>query len=169
VNICLKAPMMNATPLLVRKAPARAARGMTLIEILVAIVVLSIGLLGLAGLQLKGLQVNQGSAYNWQAAVLAQDMADRIRADSAAAQAGYYALPSTTSASASVATNASIAEWQARVGALPGGAATIAQVAGGAPGEMQIEVSWDDRRANNGAASPSTTRAKFTLKSEMWN
>ena len=45
-------------------------RGVTLIEILVAIVVLSIGLLGLAGLQLKGLQVSQGSTYRSQAALL---------------------------------------------------------------------------------------------------
>jgi len=48
------------------RAPATVRqRGMTLIEILVAIVVLSIGLLGLAGLQLKGMQVNQGSTFRW--------------------------------------------------------------------------------------------------------
>jgi type IV pilus assembly protein PilV len=170
--ILRKATTMNATrsrhPALASRGQ-RAQHGMTLIEILVAIVVLSIGLLGLAGLQLKGLQVNQGSTYNWQAAMLAEDMADRIRADTAAAKAGYYLLPATTSASASVATVANLAEWQARVKSLPGGSATIAPTAGGAPGEMQIEVSWDDTRANNGTSTPTTTRAKFTLKSEMWN
>ena len=61
--------------------PALRQRGMTLIEILVAIVVLSLGLMGLAGLQLKGMQVNQGSTYRSQAAILAQEMAERIRAD----------------------------------------------------------------------------------------
>jgi type IV pilus assembly protein PilV len=147
--------------------------GMTLIEILVAIVVLSIGLLGLAGLQLKGVQVNQGSTYRWQAAMLAEDMADRIRADTAAAQAGYYAYSGTVSTGAGAATQATINEWLARVKGLPNGAATIQSVAGGAPGQMRIDVSWDDSRAVNGASSgsPSTgpqTRT-FTLKSEMWN
>jgi len=61
------------TYLALHRAERIRQRGMTLIEILVAIVVLSVGLLGLAGLQLKGLQVNQGSIYRWQAAMLAED------------------------------------------------------------------------------------------------
>lgn len=69
-----------------------AQRGMTLIEILVAIVVLSVGLLGMAGLQLKGMQVNQGSAYRWQAAMLAEDIADQMRADRANALASAYTV-----------------------------------------------------------------------------
>src|SRR6266404_3862053 len=78
------------TYLALHRAERIRQRGMTLIEILVAIVVLSVGLLGLAGLQLKGLQVNQGSIYRWQAAMLAEDIADRIRADRAGA--GTYTL-----------------------------------------------------------------------------
>jgi type IV pilus assembly protein PilV len=173
-----EASTMNAIESRTGAAPAHAERGMTLIEILVAIVVLSIGLLGLAGLQLKGLQVNQGSAYNWQAAILAEDMADRIRADTAAAKAGYYALPGTISASASAATAASIGEWQARVAALPGGVAAITPTPGGAPGEMDIRVAWDDTRSTNGTRTGSThtvsatstgaPTAAFTLHSEMY-
>lgn len=55
--------------------------GFTLIEVLVAILVLAIGLLGLAGLQATSLRNNQ-SAYNRsQATQLAYDIADRMRAN----------------------------------------------------------------------------------------
>ena len=53
--------------------------GFTLIEILVAIVILSIGLLGVASLQVQGLKNNQSAYLRTQAAILAYDMADRMR------------------------------------------------------------------------------------------
>ena len=55
--------------------------GFTLIEVLIAMLVLAVGLLGLAGLQATSLRNNQ-SAYNRsQATQLAYDLADRIRAN----------------------------------------------------------------------------------------
>ena len=55
--------------------------GFTLIEVLIAMVVLAVGLLGLAGLQVTSLKNNQ-SAYNRsQATQLAYDLADRMRAN----------------------------------------------------------------------------------------
>lgn len=55
--------------------------GFTLIELLIAMLILAVGLLGLAGLQAKGLQ-NNLTAYNRsQATQLAYDMADRMRAN----------------------------------------------------------------------------------------
>lgn len=60
--------------------------GFTLIEVLIAMLVLTLGLLGLAGLQARGLK-NNVSAYNrGQATQLAYDMADRIRANIAEAK-----------------------------------------------------------------------------------
>ena len=50
-------------------------------EVLVAVVVLSVGLLGVAGLQTTGINANNGAFYKTQATVLAADMADRIRAN----------------------------------------------------------------------------------------
>jgi type IV pilus assembly protein PilV len=56
--------------------------GFTLIEVLVAMLVLAVALLGLAGLQAASLKNNQ-SAYNRsQASQLAYDIADRMRANS---------------------------------------------------------------------------------------
>ena len=65
-------------------------RGFTLIEALVALVVLSIGLLGVAALQLASLQANYGASQRTQATFLAQDIVDRMRANRDAAVAGDY-------------------------------------------------------------------------------
>lgn len=71
-------------------AQASAQRGFSLLEILVAIVVLSIGLLGLAGLQAVSLNNNQTAYYRSIASQQAYDMADRIRANLAGVAAGNY-------------------------------------------------------------------------------
>jgi type IV pilus assembly protein PilV len=129
-------------------------RGMTLIEILVAVVVLSVGLLGLAGLQLKGMQVNQGSAYRLQAATLVEDIADRMRADRANALAGAYTLaPGAAPSGGGAGTALAVSDWQARVATLPGGVATILNPVATAAGPTQIgiSVSWTDTRAQGGA------------------
>lgn len=55
--------------------------GFTLTEILIASLVLAIGMLGLAGLQLTSLRSNQSANYRTAATFLAYDMADRIRAN----------------------------------------------------------------------------------------
>ncbi len=59
--------------------------GFTLIEVLVTVVILAVGLLGLAGLQARGLRNNLSAYQRSQATQLAYDMADRMRANKAAA------------------------------------------------------------------------------------
>ena len=64
----------------------RKATGFTLIEVLVTMLILAVGLLGIAALQLKGLQFNHDSALRSQISNLAYDIADRMRlADSVSA------------------------------------------------------------------------------------
>lgn len=64
-------------------------RGFTLVEVLVALVVLAVGLLGIAALYVEGLRAGRTSVYRTAAVVLAADMAERIRANPAAG--GAYA------------------------------------------------------------------------------
>jgi type IV pilus assembly protein PilV len=64
--------------------------GFTLLEVLITLVVLSIGLLGVAGLQLSGLRANHSSALRSQATYLAYDMADRLRANIQGVNGGNY-------------------------------------------------------------------------------
>ncbi len=68
--------------------------GFTLMEVLVAFLILSVGLLGLAGLQMKGLAYAHQSYQRSLATLLAQDMADRMRANRPAVLAGNYQLTS---------------------------------------------------------------------------
>jgi len=55
--------------------------GFTLIEVLVTVVVVSIGLLGLAGLQISGLRANMSSEARSKATLLASDIIERMRAN----------------------------------------------------------------------------------------
>ncbi|WOE78758.1 type IV pilus modification protein PilV [Pseudomonas protegens] len=58
--------------------------GMTLIEVLVALLILAVGLLGAAAVQIKALQYTDSSRMSTQASFIAYDMLDRIRANVAA-------------------------------------------------------------------------------------
>jgi len=66
------------------------SRGFTLIEVMIAVLVLSLGLLGLAGLQATSLKANASAATRGQATLLAYDIIDRMRANRDAALAGTY-------------------------------------------------------------------------------
>ncbi len=66
---------------LTHKPKSQRNSGFTLIEILITIIVVSIGLLGLAGLQISGLRANMGSEERSKATFLASDIAERIRAN----------------------------------------------------------------------------------------
>ncbi|MGA1371961.1 MAG: type IV pilus modification protein PilV [Pseudomonadales bacterium] len=62
-------------------------RGFSLIELLVAVLVMGVGVLGVAGLQLLSLQDNRGALTRVEAVNLAWDMLDRIRANPGGRQA----------------------------------------------------------------------------------
>ncbi len=64
--------------------------GFTLVEVLVALVVMAVGMLGIAALYVEGLRAGRTAIYRTTAVSLAADMADRIRAnpDAAASYAG---------------------------------------------------------------------------------
>jgi len=64
--------------------------GVAMIEVLIAIIVISFGLLGVAGLQLAGIKSSQTSNLRSIATAQAYDMADRMRNNMAAVQGGLY-------------------------------------------------------------------------------
>ena len=69
---------MNNTPHPEYRMPQR---GFTLLEVLIAIVIFSIGLMGIAGLQASGMRYTQDSQLRTIAIAQAETMADRMRAD----------------------------------------------------------------------------------------
>lgn len=66
-------------------------RGVNLLEVLIAFAVLSVGLLGVAALQIKGVQTAVGAYERSQATLIANDLVERIRANRGAVGAGQYA------------------------------------------------------------------------------
>jgi type IV pilus assembly protein PilV len=89
--------------------PAAAVRsrgdaGFSLVEVLVSLLVLSLGLLGLARLQAVALRQNHSAHLRSQATMMAYDMADRMRANRQALRAGRYHLPSAAATPACLTT-----------------------------------------------------------------
>jgi type IV pilus assembly protein PilV len=64
--------------------------GFTLIEILIAIVIFSIGLLGIASLQIAGMRYTHGSQLRSVAVMQAESMSDLMRANSFGVESGFY-------------------------------------------------------------------------------
>ncbi len=62
-------------------------RGITLVESLVALIVLSVGMLGIAGLYVSSLKAERTAQTRGQAIILVNDMIDRIRANASARDA----------------------------------------------------------------------------------
>ncbi|PCI20616.1 MAG: type IV pilus modification protein PilV [Piscirickettsiaceae bacterium] len=67
-------------------------KGFSLVEVMIAVFVLAIGLLGIAGLQLTGMKNNQTAYVRTQVTLLATSLADRMRANIAGAETGDYLI-----------------------------------------------------------------------------
>ncbi|HKA44856.1 MAG TPA: type IV pilus modification protein PilV, partial [Burkholderiales bacterium] len=115
----------------------KVAAGFTLLEVLIAIVVVAFGLLGLAGLQAFALKNNTSAAQRITATNLATDIIDRMRANYVGVVNGGYDQPSggyntqVTSCSGTGCNPNELAqndlyEWSRRVSAaLPGGVGIV--------------------------------------------
>ena len=70
-----------------KKRPQQNQTGFSLVEVLIALIILSVGMLGIAGLYVQSLQAGRTSLFRHHAVTLAGDIADRIRANPTAAAA----------------------------------------------------------------------------------
>lgn len=127
-------------------------RGFTLLEAMIAALVLGVGMIGLAALQGVSLKMNQGAYLRLQAVNLAYEIVDSIRANrnQVTSYVGEYATitcnPSlsynwTTDIAAS-----DIAIWRNRLACLlPSGSGEIENDTPAA-GQIQVTVTWDETR-----------------------
>ena len=91
--------MISMKPIAFNRSP-RKQTGLTLLENLVALLLISFALLGLAGLITKTLNREKESVFHSLASVQAQDIVERMRVNQSAFVAGnYYTYLSTTAAS----------------------------------------------------------------------
>lgn len=122
----------------------RTQRGVGMIEVLIALVVVSLGVLAISRMQTATVQANQGALLRTQASLLAYDMVDRLRADRVAALAGEYdhalgaAAPGDASLPASEVTDW-LSDLQAYLPAADGAIVRRGDV-------IEVSVRWDDSR-----------------------
>ncbi len=126
--------------------PHRRQYGSSLLEVLIALLVLAIGILGAAALQLNALRYSAGAVHSSQASFIAYDMLDRIRAN-VAELADYVAdidgeCRPSEGAPASIVTSDLMDFYEAVTCQLPSGRGRIA-----VDGELvSVAVGWTDRR-----------------------
>jgi type IV pilus assembly protein PilV len=159
------------------------SRGFSLIEVLIALVILSVGLLGIAAMVSVSLKSKDSSYYHTQALALSAAIIDRMRANLDTATAQGYDTPhygnspsggpggDNCSSSADNCTEAQIAavdvaDWQAEIAAtLPPFASSVA--AAGSIGTVQVGqmtqvsilIRWNDQRANQAVAGSASSVA----------
>jgi type IV pilus assembly protein PilV len=127
------------------KHGSRKASGFTFIEALVALIVLSIGLLGVAALQLTSLRSNHSASLRSQATLLASDMVDRMRANRTVALAGAYDVDFDDVADdeSTQQSQIDLVRWQVNLAnTLPAGRGSIARNGT----TFTVTVQWDDTR-----------------------
>ena len=132
-----------------QKLQIRKVDGFTLVEVLIALVILSVGMLGIAGLYVHSMQAGRTSVFRHHAVTLAGDIADRIRANPRAAAS--YGLAGANNncvnggvdcTPAQMAAN-DIFTWdQQAVDTLPAGNVTVVFDNTVVPPTYQITVSW---------------------------
>ncbi len=146
--------------------------GFTLIEVLVALLIMSIGLLGLAALQATSLKASHGAYSRGQAVFLAYDMMDRMRANRTQALAGAYDrnYGDAPPAVSGILSDDDLNDWIfnfVRVllpGNNPGGDASIACIA--ATGVCTVTLQWDESRLG-GDASNNNNLINFSFISQI--
>lgn len=128
-----------------------AHNGFSLIEVLVTLVVLSIGLLSLAALQIATLKANNSALTRFEATTLAYDILDRMRANRSSAIQGEYniALGVNAPAGADIA-SADLHAWTAALSAnLPSGDGSITVNGHQATVTVQWLENWDESLGND--------------------
>ncbi len=136
----------------------KSSRGFTIIEVLVSMVILSIGVLGLGMLQMAAMQNTQGGYLRSQATILAYDIIDSMRANIPAVTGGDYRITMAAATPAAVncyglgancTTNqmatSDLNRWRTVLGSyLPTGSGQVDTVDLGTTTQVTVTVTWLD-------------------------
>lgn len=150
-----------------RLSSRRAMQGMSLIEVLVSVVIIAIGLLGIAAMQSMALRGGQSSLESSQAVMQTQSILESMRANranvAAYATGGRVCNPAAV-VSANPLAQADLRNWLTSVKTSIGtinDASTCGQIAVNAAGTWTVTVQWDDDRAGGGNARTISTETRI--------
>lgn len=126
----------------------QAQKGVTLVEAMIALLVISVGLLGIASLQITAMSQNTSSLNHSQAVWYTYNMSDRVRAninqfnnyDGIDTSIGYTQNCLVNVCDEGMMLTADASDWTTMVSNLPGGRGIITSNVDG----LLITVMWDD-------------------------
>lgn len=136
---------------------------MTLVEVLISVLILAVGLLGAAAIQLNALIYTDSSKMRSQASFIAYDMMDRIRANPDADYSLSGVASITATAGSTVARDADFFDFKTNISNFAGTYGTGAITVNGRA--VTITIGWSDQRAANMAND--TAAGSFTLNSRV--
>ena len=145
-----------------RAFPRRRQRGIGMIEVLIAVLVVSIGFLGMAALQARALSTNNSAMARSMATIASYSILDAMRADLTNAKAGNYNTSSAIAANACPAGTGSLEAYQVnawctelgdKLGAV---ASTTGNIDCSTDGDCTITIQFADNRSGTNAASSAT-------------
>ena len=143
----------------VLSGPAR-VRGVGLIEVMVSVLVLAVGLLGIAAMQSVALRGGQGSLESSQAVMQATSIIESMRANRANA-ASYNTTTMKCTAADGASINADVGVWIGSLKSTIGNdAATCGQIVG-CPNACVVTVQWNDSRAGGSATRTVITETRI--------
>jgi type IV pilus assembly protein PilV len=102
-------------------ASRRAQAGLSLVEVLVTVVLVSVGLLGIAGLQLTSVRNTNSAGQRFQATLLAEDIVERMRANRPQVIRGRYQLGVGAVVGSVGLAREDLLAWRTALAELPGG------------------------------------------------
>ncbi|HEV2681805.1 MAG TPA: type IV pilus modification protein PilV [Rhodanobacter sp.] len=152
-----------------RATPVSAQSGVGLIEVLVAVLVLSIAFLGIAALQAMSMSTNNSAMARSMATIDSYSILDAMRADLASATGGSYNTTTPVKASACPAAGSTLAtaqlnQWCTQLSHDLGAAATTTGgISCSGSGECTITITFDDSRAGVGGGSNQQVITKAIL------
>jgi len=146
--------------------PASLQRGVGLVEVLVAVLVLSIGLLGVGMVQTRALTNNNSSMGRSMSVIASYSIMDAMRADRVNALAGNYngtVSANSCSGSGSLAATQLLA-WCNELGATLGAVSTTQGIINcTAAGACTVTIQFDDSRVGAGSSNAQTVVTRGML------
>ncbi len=157
---------------------ARRQKGATMIEVLVTIIILAVGFLGLASMQMLSVKNVNNSQYRSLATIYAYDMAERMRSNKAGVSAGAYdgvdgneSDPGCTACTSTQVAQRDAYEWNQEIKnsldfddasksfGLPNGVGTVTK-----DGDLhKIKISWYEQSRDEDGTKTLSKEEQFEL------